>query len=183
MLLEKLHENHSQNKNYYIKPESKLSKFFGVNHYAGPIFYQINGFVEKNRGHFSSDLSKLIKSSQFRFLHRIFDINKNKQLDALVPLATTTSSDYSAIPLVCQTLELNFRKSLESLINRLENRQSYFVFCIKSNDLNKPMASFLNNFFLIIIIDNKKNKYNINTKKIKSNKFKTDYNVKFSILF
>jgi myosin-7 len=70
-MLNKLHTTHAKNRNY-LKPRSDLNKSFGVNHFAGVVFYDSRGFLEKDRDTFSNDLMALIHKSQFKFIVNLF---------------------------------------------------------------------------------------------------------------
>ena len=70
-LLNKMHTTHTKNRNY-LRPRSDLNKSFGVNHFAGVVFYDSRGFLEKNRDTFSGDLSSLVESSTNKFLRHLF---------------------------------------------------------------------------------------------------------------
>lgn len=41
-LLAKLHKHHGNNANY-LRPKSAMNLSFGINHFAGVVFYNING--------------------------------------------------------------------------------------------------------------------------------------------
>ena len=43
-LLNKLHRGHSNNRNY-LKPKSDINTSFGLNHFAGVVFYDTRGFL------------------------------------------------------------------------------------------------------------------------------------------
>jgi myosin-7 len=73
-MLAKLHKTHGDNRNY-LKPKSDINTSFGLNHFAGVVFYDTRGFLEKNRDTFSADLlqvcfnwlqSRFLLSSRFR---------------------------------------------------------------------------------------------------------------------
>ena len=41
-MLSKLHQQHGRNKNY-LKPKSEMNQVFGLNHFAGVVFYNAKG--------------------------------------------------------------------------------------------------------------------------------------------
>ena len=71
-MLEKFHNQHKSNKNY-LQPKADISLTFGLNHFAGVVFYDCKGFLEKNRDTFSPDLLSLIQSSTNKYLVHLFD--------------------------------------------------------------------------------------------------------------
>merc|ERR1719398_548486 len=70
-LLTKLHSNHDKN-DLYVKPKSRLDPLFGIKHFAGQVFYDSVGFLEKNRDTFSNDLLNVIMESENDFLVGLF---------------------------------------------------------------------------------------------------------------
>lgn len=70
-LLRKLHQMHAANANY-LKPKADVQKMFGINHFAGVVFYHPHGFLEKNRDTFNTDLIGLVQSSKNQFLRHLF---------------------------------------------------------------------------------------------------------------
>ena len=54
-LVQRLHQQHGKNEDY-LKPRSDTSTAFGVNHFAGVVFYDTRGFLEKNRDTASTDI-------------------------------------------------------------------------------------------------------------------------------
>ncbi len=70
-LLTKLHASHATNKNY-LKPRAEVRQVFGLNHFAGVVFYEVRGFLEKNRDSFSNDLLALVGHSSNEFLFNLF---------------------------------------------------------------------------------------------------------------
>ena len=45
-MLTKIHAQHSKNKNY-LKPKSDINQVFGLNHFAGVVFYHAKGLFFK----------------------------------------------------------------------------------------------------------------------------------------
>lgn len=122
-LVAKLHSSHGT-KSIYIKPKYENSVLFGIQHFAGSVFYDPNGFLEKNRDSFNMDLKELVLKSTNTFLVDLFSTDDT--------LDTTKKSI---------TLSLQFRNSLEALMRTLLACQPSFVRCIKPNELQKPHVS------------------------------------------
>ena len=53
----------SQDNPYYVKPKVSNAKF-GIRHYAGEVFYDTSGLLEKNRDTFRDDILKVLKDSR-----------------------------------------------------------------------------------------------------------------------
>lgn len=122
-MLAKLHKTHGSHRNY-LKPKSDINTSFGLNHFAGVVFYDTRGFLEKNRDTFSADLLQLIHISSNRFLQLLFsdDIGMGSETRKRTP-----------------TLSTQFKKSLDLLMKTLSSCQPFFIRCIKPNEYKKPM--------------------------------------------
>ncbi|XP_028155906.1 myosin-VIIa [Ostrinia furnacalis] len=122
-MLAKLHKTHGLHRNY-LKPKSDINTSFGLNHFAGIVFYDTRGFLEKNRDTFSADLLQLIHISTNKFLQQIFqgDITMGSETRKRTP-----------------TLSTQFKKSLDLLMRTLGTCQPFFIRCIKPNEFKKPM--------------------------------------------
>ncbi|KAF9804218.1 hypothetical protein SFRURICE_020646 [Spodoptera frugiperda] len=106
------------------RPTSDINTSFGLNHFAGIVFYDTRGFLEKNRDTFSADLLQLIHISTNKFLQHIFqdDIAMGSETRKRTP-----------------TLSTQFKKSLDLLMRTLGTCQPFFIRCIKPNEFKKPM--------------------------------------------
>ncbi|XP_044016052.1 myosin-VIIa isoform X1 [Aphidius gifuensis] len=122
-MLAKIHKTHGLHRNY-LKPKSDMNTSFGLNHFAGVVFYDTRSFLEKNRDTFSADLLQLIHISTNKFLKVCFidDIGMGSETRKRAP-----------------TLSTQFKKSLDSLMRTLCNCQPFFIRCIKPNEYKKPM--------------------------------------------
>ncbi|XP_036321270.1 myosin-VIIa [Rhagoletis pomonella] len=122
-MLAKLHKTHGAHKNY-LKPKSDINTSFGLNHFAGVVFYDTSGFLDKNRDTFSPDLLHLVSQSSNKFLRQIFnpDIEMGAETRKRTP-----------------TLSTQFRKSLDALMKTLSTCQPFFIRCIKPNEMKRPM--------------------------------------------
>lgn len=121
-LLNKLHKQHGLNRNY-LKPKSDINTSFGLNHFAGVVFYDTRGFLEKNRDTFSADLLQLVQLTTNKFLQYLF-----------LPEIEMGSETRKRTP----TLSAQFKKSLDCLMKALSSCQPFFIRCIKPNELKKP---------------------------------------------
>uniref|UniRef100_A0A803U121 Myosin VIIB n=1 Tax=Anolis carolinensis TaxID=28377 RepID=A0A803U121_ANOCA len=117
-MLNKINMHHGRSK-IYIPPKNVHDTVFGINHFAGVIYYQSKGFLEKNRDMLSSDIMQLVHSSKNKFLRQIFQ-------------GSDTTKRLS-------TLGGQFKQSLEQLMKILGSCQPYFIRCLKPNDHKKPM--------------------------------------------
>jgi myosin-7 len=123
-MLAKIHKTHGMHRNY-LKPKSDINTSFGLNHFAGVVFYDTRSFLEKNRDTFSADLLQLIHISSNKFLQTCFveDIGMGSETRKRAP-----------------TLSTQFKKSLDALMKTLCNCQPFFIRCIKPNEYKKPMV-------------------------------------------
>ncbi|XP_077578551.1 unconventional myosin-VIIa-like isoform X1 [Stigmatopora nigra] len=122
-MLNKLNFQHKVNTNY-IPPKNTHETQFGIQHFAGVVYYETRGFLEKNRDTLYGDIIQLVHSSKNKFVKQIF------QADVAMGAETRKRSP---------TLSSQFKKSLELLMRTLSVCQPFFVRCIKPNEYKKPM--------------------------------------------
>uniref|UniRef100_A0A8D3D8C4 Myosin VIIAa n=1 Tax=Scophthalmus maximus TaxID=52904 RepID=A0A8D3D8C4_SCOMX len=125
-MLYKLNFQHKLN-TYYIPPKNNYETQFGIQHFAGVVYYETKGFLEKNRDTLYGDIIQLVHSSKNKFIKQIF------QADLLT--VATGGASTSRSP----TLSSQFKRSLELLMRTLSVCQPFFVRCIKPNEYKKPM--------------------------------------------
>uniref|UniRef100_A0A8C1ZX26 Myosin VIIBb n=1 Tax=Cyprinus carpio TaxID=7962 RepID=A0A8C1ZX26_CYPCA len=118
-MLNKMNKEHDGNK-LYMSSKSNHGMQFGVKHFAGTVYYDCEGFLEKNRDSLSMDIMELFKKSSNKMLKLIFEKDTN------------TNS--------ISTLSGQFRHSLDSLMKALSLCQPFFIRCFKPNDKKMPMV-------------------------------------------
>uniref|UniRef100_A0A8C1R394 Myosin VIIBb n=1 Tax=Cyprinus carpio TaxID=7962 RepID=A0A8C1R394_CYPCA len=118
-MLNKMNKEHNGNK-LYMSSKSNHGMQFGVKHFAGTVYYDCEGFLEKNRDSLSMDIMELFKKSSNKMLKLIFEKDTN------------TNS--------ISTLSGQFRHSLDSLMKALSLCQPFFIRCFKPNDKKMPMV-------------------------------------------
>ncbi|ORX79474.1 hypothetical protein BCR32DRAFT_205566 [Anaeromyces robustus] len=106
--LDRYHINHK----YY-------DSFFWLKHYAGEVDYSIDDFVEKNNDTLHSDLVVALHSS-----------NKETFRDLIPKSKIAKSSRVSRTP---DTLGMQFRTSMSSLMKNVTSKTPHYIRCIKPN--------------------------------------------------
>ncbi|CAD5234536.1 unnamed protein product [Bursaphelenchus xylophilus] len=113
-ILFKMHHHHSQSE-VYLKPKSDLSQCFAIKHYAGTVFYNTRGFMEKNKDQLPLDIRTLLSESKSTFVQGLVNHSEGEGRDKTSVLRS-------------------LKKSLDSLMVQLDNRNLYFIRCINPND-------------------------------------------------
>uniref|UniRef100_A0A8C4EB46 Myosin VIIAa n=1 Tax=Dicentrarchus labrax TaxID=13489 RepID=A0A8C4EB46_DICLA len=119
-MLNKLNFQHKLHTNY-IPPKNTHETQFGIQHFAGVVYYETRGFLEKNRDTLYGDIIQLVHSSKNKFIKQIFQ------------------ADVAMVMKRSPTLSSQFKRSLELLMRTLSVCQPFFVRCIKPNEYKKPM--------------------------------------------
>lgn len=122
-LLSKLHANHGKTKTIYIQPKSSGVQKFGIKHFAGDVYYDLLGFLDKNRDTFSNDLLNAMADSTNAYLLKLF----KTQID----LGEESKKK-------SKTLGYQFKSSLDRLMKTLRACHPWFVRCVKPNENKRP---------------------------------------------
>ncbi|RVE61473.1 hypothetical protein OJAV_G00171010 [Oryzias javanicus] len=138
-LLTKLNQHHNEEKTY-ITSRSEYDTNFGVNHFAGVVYYDTSGFLEKNRDAISYDIKQMIETSTNKSLRQLFQaelaskggnvLKNNKVVMKPVSSLKAQNNKSKQIPTLCG----QFRQSLDSLMKALSICQPFFIRCFKPNN-------------------------------------------------
>ncbi|MBN3325575.1 MYO7A protein, partial [Atractosteus spatula] len=141
-MLNKINSIHGKS-NIYLPPKSKHDMQFGIQHFAGAVYYNAKGFLEKNRDALSSDFIHLVKTSSNKLLKTIFEADlitdTVKTINPKMIIMPKNSLKATDARKQVPTLSGQFRQSLDSLMKTLTACQPFFIRCIKPNDYKKPM--------------------------------------------
>uniref|UniRef100_A0A8C9Q4L1 Myosin VIIB n=1 Tax=Spermophilus dauricus TaxID=99837 RepID=A0A8C9Q4L1_SPEDA len=141
-MLQKLNSVHANNK-AFLKPKNIHDARFGIAHFAGEVYYQAEGFLEKNRDMLSADILTLVYSSKNKFLREIFNLEsaETKLGHSTIRQAKTRNQFFKGTDSTKRpsTLASQFKQSLDQLMKILTNCQPYFIRCIKPNEYKKPL--------------------------------------------
>uniref|UniRef100_A0A1J3JFA2 Myosin-2 n=1 Tax=Noccaea caerulescens TaxID=107243 RepID=A0A1J3JFA2_NOCCA len=102
--------------------KGERGRAFRVNHYAGEVLYDTNGFLEKNRDPLPADLINLLSSCDCHLL-KLFSSKMRDKSQKPLMLSDSTN----------QTVGTKFKGQLFKLMNTLENTSPHFIRCIKPN--------------------------------------------------
>jgi len=91
---------------------------FRITHYAGKVFYDHRGFLEKNNDNLAEDVVQLLRSTT------------NPMLQTLYPKKEVVSSSATART----SLGKQFNDQLKSLMKTLNKTQPHYVRCVKPNE-------------------------------------------------
>ena len=105
-----------------------MSTAFGISHFAGVVFYDTKGFLEKNKDTFSGDLLALMPTTKNKFLHSLFT-------EDLKSLGREQNNKKTF------TLSSQFKRSLDLLMKTLGECNPFFIRCIKPNEYKKPLVN------------------------------------------
>ncbi|KAI7807246.1 putative unconventional myosin-VIIb-like, partial [Triplophysa rosa] len=144
-MLNKMNQVHGKD-DIYISPKNNHDTKFGILHFAGPVYYDSKGFLEKNRDALSGDIIQLVQTSSNKLLNQIFH-NELSTADGktttshiiVTPKNSLRQTSESGSKKQVPTLTGQFRQSLDSLMKTLTACQPFFIRCIKPNDYKKPM--------------------------------------------
>ena len=133
----KIHEKKHPN---MLKPSPKdcheSQKCFGILHYAGPVYYYVPGFLEKNKDQISQDILSLLRESKLPLMRELYPKTPNED---------QTSSKQSHNK---QSLGAQFKTQLNQLIDTLNATNPHFIRCMKSNDKKVRLCLYILSIFL-----------------------------------
>ncbi|XP_066543987.1 myosin-IIIb isoform X2 [Amia ocellicauda] len=141
---------------YFWRPK-RVELCFGIQHYAGKVLYDANGFLEKNKDTLPADIVVVLRTSENKLLQQLFSSPLTKTGNLATSRARVTAASRSLPPQLSagrnkvdtmevmrhpeettnmrrQTVASYFRYSLMDLLSKMVVGQPHFVRCIKPND-------------------------------------------------
>ena len=126
--LDKCHHEHSQHPNY-IHPKQKVL-VFGIRHYAGNVWYNVEYFLDKNRDVLRNDFVNILQDSKLPFISSLFKQTLTNQSNQTLAGTATRKR--------MPTVAAKFNSSLNSLIETMKKCHPFFVRCVKPNEDKSP---------------------------------------------
>ena len=133
--LEKCHYNHALNE-LYSRPRMS-SMEFGVKHFAGQVWYNVEGFLDKNRDTLRYDVMALLISSKDKLISKMFlDLHN---LNETARTMHKPNGQFITMKPRTPTVSARFQESLGQLMGLMSQCHPHFVRCIKPNSDKTPM--------------------------------------------
>jgi len=104
---------------------------FTILHYAGPVEYAAEGFVEKNRDELPNKSTEFLRKSDNVFVQELAEI-----IEGSVNVSGGSGGDRSRKSLT--TVGGHFRDQLKDLRTKVEKTSPHYIRCLKPNDLLVP---------------------------------------------
>ncbi|KAL9833424.1 myosin XVB [Geothlypis trichas] len=124
--LQKCHYHHG-NSPWYSKPKLPLPEFT-VQHYAGPVTYQVHKFLNKNRDQLRPEVLDIFSQSHLKVVSQIFQRAK-----AAYGQRRELGGRGRGLRPRASTLVSKFQQSLQDLTAKLRGSHAFFIRCISPN--------------------------------------------------
>lgn len=125
-LVSRLYDTFAQHPRFSANSKEKARNLFVLHHYAGPVCYDAQQFLEKNNDTVSQDMIKLLRSSAEPLL-----------LGLLPYLKVEEQSSGGSSNNKAQTLGFQFRTQLRDLMQNISSTTPHYIRCIKPNPVNQ----------------------------------------------
>ncbi|KAM4889972.1 myosin XVB [Sylvia borin] len=124
--LQKCHYHHG-NSPWYTKPKLPLPEFT-VQHYAGPVTYQVHKFLNKNRDQLRPEVLDIFSQSRLKVVSHIF-----LRAKAAYGQRRQMGGRGKGLRPQPSTLVSKFQQSLQDLTAKLRRSHAFFIRCITPN--------------------------------------------------
>ncbi|KAB0792987.1 hypothetical protein PPYR_12607 [Photinus pyralis] len=133
--LEKCHYNHALNE-FYCRPRVG-GREFAIRHFAGQVWYSVEGFLDKNRDVLRPEIVELLASSKEPLVSAIARPLLNQAQMRTLPKGA--NGRFVTMKPRTPTVAARFGDSLHQLLESMARCQPWFVRCIKPNNDKSPM--------------------------------------------
>ncbi|XP_031420586.1 unconventional myosin-Va isoform X2 [Clupea harengus] len=127
---QKLYSAHMKSSIHFQKPRMSNSAFI-ILHFADKVEYQCDGFLEKNKDTVNAEQISVLRSSKFELLVELLE---EECVSAARDGPVHTRRSTTRLTHTQKSVGLQFRNSLHSLMETLNDTAAHYVRCIKPND-------------------------------------------------
>mmetsp|Transcript_19137 Transcript_19137/g.29149 ORF Transcript_19137/g.29149 Transcript_19137/m.29149 type:complete len:1639 (+) Transcript_19137:139-5055(+) len=114
------------------------AQLFGVNHYAGPVEYSSEGFVEKNKDELPKEAADLLLASTSEIVQELAMIISNPSPEKSSGPGKSRSPMRPGAASSKMTVGIQFSRQLKELRSKIDITCPHYVRCLKPNDLLVP---------------------------------------------
>ena len=110
---------------------------FGIKHFAGQVWYNVEGFLDKNRDTLRYDVMALLISSKDKLISKMFlDLHN---LNETARTMHKPNGQFITMKPRTPTVSARFQESLTQLLALMSQSHPHFVRCVKPNGDKTPM--------------------------------------------
>ncbi len=124
-------------KNPHLNTDEPMEEFICIYHYAGEVYYNTYGFLEKNIDQTTQDTLDALQGSKSKLLKKIFE--KKEEKEEVSKKKGSKVSSAAPNKLQSDSLSKQFKKQLDELMKMLSQSNPRYVRCIKPNPNKKPL--------------------------------------------
>jgi WD40 repeat protein len=130
----KLIAKHGNGQNKRFDSIKTKPDWFIVKHFAGPVQYASEGFLDKNKDQLPSPIVDVMKASSNAFIANLFIQNELKKSADAPPSPAPTSGPLKKRK--AYTVSNDFKEQLQSLMDTVNKTEPHFIRCVKPNPQN-----------------------------------------------
>lgn len=134
---EKCHYNHALN-DLYIRSRTSGVNEFAIKHFEGTVWYNVEGFLEKNRNMLKSDVIELLTTCKMPIMNRIFHYAREVP-DAGQRQVNRIDGRFVTIKPRTPTVSARFQEQLGQLFESVSSTNAWFIRCVRPNNLKQAM--------------------------------------------
>ena len=133
--LEKCHYNHALNE-LYSRPRIGANEFGITHHSAGLVWYNVEGFLEKNLDTLKPEVLDLLSGSSLPLIQEMTKQLKAQREEKTLPRGS--NGRFLTMKPRTPTVSARFSDSLQRLLTSMGKSNPWFVRCVKPNNLKQP---------------------------------------------
>ncbi|OTF82626.1 unconventional myosin-XV-like protein, partial [Euroglyphus maynei] len=134
--LEKCHYNHALNE-IYSRARMNCTLEFGIKHFEEQVWYNVEGFLEKNRNILKMEIVDVLQSTKMPIMNKIFyyarELTDNGRQSQRIDGRFVTMKPRAP------TVSARFQESLAHLFETVSQTNPWFIRCIRPNNDREPM--------------------------------------------
>jgi len=128
-LASQLYEKLSSVERFAVSNKQKVRHEFTIEHYAGDVIYETDGFIVKNKDQLHQEALDAMQTSSIEFLQILFPKGESNNANSGKKGAAA-----GARSLQSKTLGSQFKEQLANLLKTIRSTSPHYVRCLKPND-------------------------------------------------